>query len=180
MKMKMMFAIIAMLLSTASARTLKSTSCDEDYQAPNYWGECINGEFRNIDRFWDENIKRNENADCGFLVILVPQESVGNKTLTIEYKEMNGVVARNSTGNALQFNDFGYYSLILAQDDSVTAADPSIFIQFYLDNIPVHEGNYQQNFCFWEAGAITTSDHKAVTYEGSYGVDMPGHVIVTF
>jgi len=176
--MKMMFAIIAMLLSTASARTLKSTSCDEDYQAPNYWGECINGEFRNIDRFWDE--KYNVDADCGFLVILVPQESVGNKTLTIEYKEINGFVARNSTGSALQFNDFGYYSLILGQDNTGPAADTSVFILFYLDNIPVHEGNYQQNFCFWEAGDIITSDHKAVTYEGSYGVDMPGHVIVTF
>ena len=179
--MKMMFSMIfAMLLSTASARMLKSPSCDEDYQAPNYWGECINGEFRNIDRFWDDYTKINVDADCCFLVILVPQESVGNKTLTIKYKEMNGVVARNSTGSALQFNDFGYYSLILAQDDTVTAADTSVFIIFYLDNIPVHEGNYQQNFCFWEAGAITTNDPKAVTYEGSYGGDMPGHVIVTF
>ena len=41
--MKMIFAMIfAMLLSTASARTLKGGhSCDTDYQPPNYWGQCI-------------------------------------------------------------------------------------------------------------------------------------------
>ena len=175
--MKMMFAIIAMLLSTASARTLKSPSCDEDYQAPNYWGECINGEFRNVDRIWNGYTKKNVDADCGFLVILVSQDSVGDKTLTIEYKEINGVVKRNSTGNALQFNDFGYYSLILVQDIN----GPAVNVRFLLDGTKVHEGNYKMSEChFWGAGDVTTNDPNAVTYGGSVHFSMPGHVIVSF
>ena len=181
MKMKMMFAMIfAMLLSTASARMLKSNdphSCDEDYQAPNYWGECINGEFRNVDRYWNRSDRRNVYADCGFLVILVSQDSVGDKTLTVEHKEMDGVVGRNSTDNALQFNEFGFYSLIAHQSDF---KGPDVNVRFFLDGTKVHEGNYQQNYCYWEAGAITTNDPNARTYEGSFGVDMPGHIITSF
>ena len=178
--MKMMFAIIAMLLATASARTLKSRtlkahSCDTDYQAPNYWGKCVDGKYRNVDRYWSG--RDNYDADCGFLVILVSQDSVGDKTLTIEYKEMDGAVARNSTGNALQINDFGYYSLISNQDG---VSDSNVNVRFFLDGTKVHEGNYQQNECLWEAGAITTNDPNARTYEGSWGIDMPGHIITSF
>jgi hypothetical protein len=178
MKMKMMFAVIAMLLSTASARTLKSTSCDEDYQAPNYWGECINGEFRNIDRYWNDYTKRNENAGCDFLVILVPQESVGDKTLTVEFDQNERGIMKNSTGNALQFNDFGYYSLIASIMNSY---DPGVTVRFFLDGTKVHEGNYKMDECqIWGAGDVTTNDPKAVTYGGSRHFDQPGHVITSF
>jgi hypothetical protein len=180
MKMKMIFAIIAMLLSTASARTLKSRtlkahSCDTDYQAPNYWGKCVDGKYRNVDRYWDG--KYNEDTDCGFLVILVSQDSVGDKTLTVEYESNGGHIVQNSTGSALTFNDFGYHSLISIQDGG---SDSNVNVRFFLDGTKVHEGNYQQNQCFLEAGAITTNDPNAVTYEGSWGIDMPGHVITSF
>ena len=176
--MKMMFAIIAMLLSTASARTLKAPSlhsCDEDYQAPNYWGKCVDGYYRNTDRYWNGG-GQNEYADCALLVILVSQDSVGDKTLTVEFDENEGFVRRNSTGNALQINDFGYHSLIINQQFK----GPDINVRFFLDGTKVHEGNYQQNYCLFEAGAIHTNDPNARTYEGSFGVDMPGHVITSF
>ena len=179
----MIFAMIfVMLLSTASARTLKSRtlkahSCDEDYQAPNYWGECINGEFRNMDRIWDRSDRRIVYADCGFLVILIPQDSVGDKTLGFTLLLNKGGVAENSTGSPLTFNDFGFYSLILGQSD---LHGPDVNVIFFLDGTKVHEGNYQQNYCQWEAGAITTNDPNARTYEGSYGVEMPGHIITSF
>jgi len=180
MKMKMMFAVIAMLLSTASARTLKSRtlkahSCDTDYQAPNYWGKCVDGKYRNVDRYWSGS--GNYDADCKLLVILVSQDSVGNKTLTVEFDENKGHVRRNSTGNALQINDFGYYSLIANDDYNY---GPDVTVRFFLDGTKVHEGNYQQNYCYCEAGAIATNDPKAVTYEGSWHFDMPGHIITSF
>ena len=179
----MMFAMIfAMLLSTASARTLKSRtlkahSCDTDYQAPNYWGKCVDGKYRNTDRYWNDYTKINEYANCAFLAILVPQDSVGDKTLTVEFDENKGHVTRNSTGNALQFNDFGYYSVILSQSDSY---GPDVNVRFFLDGTKVHEGNYQQNYCGLEAGDITTNDPNARTYEGSWHFDMPGHIITSF
>ena len=173
--MKMMFAIIAMLLSTASARMLKyQHSCNTDYQAPNYWGKCITGIYINVDRYWDGS--DNRYATCGFLVILVPQDSVGDKTLTVKFDENDGRVQRNSTGSALTFNDFGYHSLIIRGDFK----GPDVTVRFFLDGTKVHEGNYQQNYCMFEAGAITTNDPNARTYEGSYGIDMPGHIITSF
>ena len=174
----MIFAIIAMLLSTASARTLKSPSCDEDYQWPNYWGECINGEFRNVDRYWNDYTKINENAGCDFLVILVSQDSVGDKTLTVEVDQAARGIMTNSTGNALQFNDFGYYSLIA---NFANSYDPPVTVRFFLDGTKVHEGNYKMDECqFWGAGDVTTNDPNAVTYGGSVHFSMPGHVIVSF
>jgi len=189
--MKMMFVVIAMLLSTTSARTLKSRtlkahSCDTDYQAPNYWGKCVDGEFRNVDRYWLPGHPRpdgtfikghNEDADCDLLVILVSQESVGDKTLTVEFDENKGHVMPNSTGNVLQINEFGFYSLIAHQ---VSLYGPDVTVRFLLDGTKVHEGNYQQNYCHWEAGAITTNDPNARTYEGSWSIDMPGHIITSF
>ena len=176
----MMFAVIAMLLSTASARTLKSRTlkahwCDTDYQAPNYWGKCVDGKYRNVDRYWDG--KYNPDADCKFLVILVSQDSVGNKTLTVEFDQNEGFVRQNSTGSTLQFNDFGFYSLIINDDYNY---GPDVTVRFFLDGTKVHEGNYQQNYCYLEAGAIHTNDPNAVTYEGSWHYDMPGHVITSF
>jgi len=182
MKMKMMFAIIAMLLSTASARTLKSRTlkdahgCDKDYQFPHYWGKCVDGKYRNTDRYWDGANEINVYADCGFLVILVSQDSVGDKTLTVEFDQNEGFVRRNSTGNALQFNDFGFYSLIINQKFE----GPDVNVRFFLDGTKVHEGNYQQNFCGLEAGDITTNDPTARWFRSSWSIDMPGHIIVTF
>ena len=71
--MKMMFAIIAMLLTTASARTLKEyKSCTEDYQPPNYWGRCIDGMYQ-IDEVWQGGY----DIYCNCLIILVPEDIVG-------------------------------------------------------------------------------------------------------
>ena len=159
-----MITIFAMLLSTAAARTLKGVSCDEDYQSPNYWGKCIDGEYRNMDK----NSAGGE-MGCDTLVILVPKDIVGNKTLSILSEVHEGIIIRD-----LFLNDYGYYAVAIFQD----LKGPDISIEFYLDGIPVHVGNYQQNFCFWEAGSITTNDHDTDTYEGSRGLDMPGHVII--
>ena len=184
MKMKMMFAIIAMLLSTASARTLKERTlkdahgCDKDYQAPHYWGKCVDGKYRNTDRYWNDYTKINEYANCAFLAILVSQDSVGDKTLTVEFDENKGHVMQNSTGSALQFNDFGYHSLIIG--GQAFSYGPDVNVRFFLDGTKVHEGNYQQNFCGLEAGDIHTNDPNARWFRGSYGIDMPGHVIVSF
>ena len=186
MKMKMMFAMIfAMLLSTASARTLKSRTlkdahgCDKDYQFPHYWGKCVDGKYRNTDRYWNDNTKINEYANCAFLAILVSQDSVGDKTLTVEFDENKGHVMRNSTGNALQFNDFGYHSLIIG--GQVFSYGTDVNVRFFLDGTKVHEGNYKMDECqFWGAGDVTTHDPNAVTYGGSVHFSMPGHVIVSF
>jgi hypothetical protein len=182
MKMKMMFAVIAMLLSTASSRTLKERTlkdahgCDKDYQFPHYWGKCVDGKYRNTDRYWDGANEINDYADCKFLVILVSQDSVGDKTLTVEFDQNKGNVMQNSTGSALTFNDFGFYSLIIQQ----ALYGPDVNVRFFLDGTKVHEGNYQQNYCQWEAGDITTNDPTARWFRSSWGIDMPGHVIVTF
>jgi hypothetical protein len=155
--------IIAMLLSTASARTLKGDSCSEDYQPPNYWGKCVDGEYRNVDRDY-----RGYQLGCQSLVILVPKDVVGNKTL-----QANIEVHEGSPTGGLTLNDYGYYSLIFHQE----LKGPDVTIGFFLDGTCVLFRNYQQNYCFLQAGAITTNDDTAVSYEGSYGEDMPGHII---
>jgi hypothetical protein len=109
--------------------------------------------------------------------VLVPQEFVGNKTLGFTLFVNKGGVAGSSSGSPLTFNDFGFYSVILSQSD---LRGPDVDIIFFLDGTKVHEGNYQQNYCHWEAGAITTNDPNARTYEGSWGIDMPGHIITSF
>jgi len=172
-KMKMIFATIAMLLSTASARTLKNhRSCSEDYQPPNYWGRCVGGEYSLVDR--DSG---GQDLNCDFLVIIVPLDVVGNKTLTVNFDVQEGRIKRDLSLDIYDVGRYAVYSVIFEQGDFKGA---DVYITFYLDNILVHQGHYQQNFCFWEAGAITTNDPNAVTYEGSSGKGMPGHIIVTF
>ena len=157
---------LIMLLSTASARTLKGESCSIDYQPPNYWGKCVDGDYKYMDKdsagVWG----------CGALVILVPQDVVGNKTLTIATTLKHGHIGRN-----LGLNEYGYYALIIGQ---YIDYGPDIDIAFYLDGIIVHTGSYQQNVCFLRSGTITTNDPNAVTYEGDYFDSMPGHVITRF
>ena len=159
-----MIALI-MLLSTASARTLKQIACNTDYQPPNYWGKCMNGRYRNADKAWNDH-----KTDCGVLVILVPQDVVGNKTLTIATTLKYGNMIRD-----LGLNDFGYYAVMFEQ---FNVSGPGIDVAFYLDGIIVHTGSYQQNYCFLRSGTITTNDPNAVTYEGDYHNDMAGHVII--
>ena len=159
--------IIAMLLTTASARTLKEySSCTEDYQPPNYWGQCIDGMYK-PDEVWQGGY----DIYCNCLVILVPEDIVGNKTLTIRYTDNHGSIMKGLFNNL-----YGYYALILQQ----SLYGPDFDIEFYLDHIMVHSGNYQQNSCFFEAGSITTNDTNAKTYEGSFLYNIAGHVIVTF
>ena len=164
--MKMIFAMIfAMLLSTASARTLKGGhSCDTDYQPPNYWGQCIDGMYQ-VDEVWQGGY----DTDCGCLVILVPEDIVGNKTLTIRYTDNHGSIMKSLFNNL-----YDYYALIVRQ----SIRGPDFDIIFYLDGTPVHNGNYQQNNCFLEAGSITTNDTNAKTYEGSLLDGMAGHIII--
>lgn len=160
-----MMTFFAMLMSTTSARMLKGDSCSSDYQSPNYWGKCIDGEYKNVDIG-----PQDEPVGCKFLVILVPQDIVGIKELSI-YTEINhGFIARD-----LFLNEYGYYAVILQQD---SFKGPDVDITFYLNMIPAHHGNYQQNACVLEAGSVTTNDPNTKTYEGSWGEDMPGHVII--
>ena len=157
--------LIAMLLSTASARTLKGGhSCDTDYQPPNYWGQCIDGMYQ-VDEVWQGGY----DTDCGCLVILVPEDIVGNKTLTIRYTDNHGSIMKSLFNNL-----YDYYALIVRQ----SIRGPDFDIIFYLDGTPVHNGNYQQNSCFLEAGSITTNDTNAKTYEGSLLDGMAGHIII--
>ena len=157
--------IIAMLLSMASARTLKGDSCSEDYQPFNYWGKCVDGEYRNVD-----TDSQGDQLGCKTLVILVPKDVVGNKTLTIRTDINNGYIIRD-----LFLNDYGYYAVAVKQDPF---KGPNVDITFYLNEIPVYHGNFQQNACLLESGSITTTGPNTVSYEGSYGEDMSGHAII--
>jgi hypothetical protein len=159
--------IFAMLLSTASARMLKGHSCDSDYQSPNYWGKCVDGEYRNV-----EKNSADYELRCSDLVILIPKDIVGDKTLTSQYQINHdyGYLILD-----LSPNDHGYYVMGVHQDP-FNGID--VDIEFYLDGNMVHKGNYQQNACFWEAGAITANDPNTESYEGSFAVDMPGHIII--
>jgi hypothetical protein len=161
-----MMTLLAMMLSTASARTLKvGHSCSEDYQSPNYWGKCVDGKYRNV-----ETNSVGREMGCNALIILVSKDAVGNKTLTIKTHMNDGEIVRD-----LFLSDSGYYTMALFQD---TVNGPDADIEFYIDDIMVHTGNYQQNFCLYEAGAINSNDHESDFYEGSWGKDMPGHVII--
>jgi hypothetical protein len=164
--------LLAMLLSTASARVLgpKSYQCKTDLQPPNYWGKCgkdgvlINPE---ID-FYDS-------ACCDYLVLLVPEKNVGNNNLTIEITFNHG--DRDDIYQDLGLNEFGYYSLIIKQ---TFWYGPDVDITFFLNGTMVHNGRYQQNYCQWEGGDIWTNDPNAVTYGGMFHDNLPGHVIITF
>ena len=129
--------LVAMLLSTASARTLKDSDHD---------------------------------MDCNNLNICVYDELLGNKTLATINIQHKGSVHKfwGDVGSGVSCITFCNFN-----DDG-----PDVDIQFYLDKVLVHKGHYQQNYCFWMAGAITTNDPNAVTLEGSYRDDRPGYVYI--
>ena len=174
--------LIAMLLSTASARVLsekpcgKYYQCDKDYQPPNYWGkcgpleQCQHGDY-NI--YLNLEIDSDKTAPCRYLVLLVPEEVVGNKTLTIDITFNHG--DSDDITQDLGLNEFGYYSLIIKQ---TFWYGPDVNITFFLDGTVVHKGRYQQNNCFMKSGDVWTDDPNAVTYEGDVYYDMPGHIII--
>jgi hypothetical protein len=157
--------LLAMLLSTASARTLKGDSCSKDYQPPNYWGKCIDGMYEYV-----ETNSEGHNLGCGSLVVVAHKHLVGNKTLTVQSWVNHGGVKKE-----LFLNDYNYYTVAFNQDAII---GPDVDIAFYLDGNMVHRGNYQQNYCLLKAGSITVNDPNAESYEGSYGEDMPGHIII--
>ena len=126
---------------------------------------CVDGEYK-----YAESDPDDEFISCNSLVILVPQDIVGNKTLTIENTLKHGDVARNFSSN-----EYGYYSITYIRKSGY---GPVIDVSFYLDGIIVHTGSYQQNYCCLRSGTITTNDPNAVTYEGDYYNYMPGHVII--
>ena len=118
-----------------------------------------------VDEVWQGGY----DTDCGCLVILVPEDIVGNKTLTIRYTDNHGSIMKSLFNNL-----YDYYALIVRQ----SIRGPDFDIIFYLDGTPVHNGNYQQSSCFVEAGSITTNDTNAKTYEGSLLDGMAGHIII--
>ena len=150
--------LLAMLLSTASA-------CSKDYQYPNYWGLCVDGLYK-----YAERDSKGSPWTCEELVILIPQDIVGDKFLTMKTTLKHGSIAQHFSAN-----DCGYYAMVLSQGSGY---GPDIDIAFYLDGIMIHTGNYQQNYCFLESGSITTNDPNAVTYEGDSASIIPGHVII--
>ena len=127
--------LVAMLLSTASARTLKMS--DDD-------------------------------INCNSLIICVPEELKGNKTLTAKNYNKHGEKIRD-WGDT----DAGYCAVFIQ-----TLYGPDIDVEFYLDGIMVHVGNYQQNLCYYEAGAIHTNDSNAETHEGDSDNHRPGYVFI--
>ena len=148
---------LIMLLSTASA-------CSTDYQYPNYWGLCVDGEYKYAERDIDNNP-----FGCNHLVILVPHDIIGDKIFTTKTTIKNGMLSQFASDH-----DYGYYTMAFEN----RSKGPDVDIEFYLDGVIVHTGSYQQNYCYFESGTITTNDPNAVTYEGDYWYQMPGHVII--
>jgi hypothetical protein len=134
-----MMTLLAMLLSSASARTLKEHGGGE------------------------------EDIDCESLVICVPKNVVGDKTLTIETHVNDGDISQA----------FGLYD----QEYCITVIQgsfkgPNIDIAFFLNGLFVRQNNYQQNYCFMQAGAVSTDDHNADTSEGSWSDYIAGHITI--
>ena len=139
--------LMLMLLSTASARTLKDSGDDLHPAVP----------------------------DCGFLYICATNELVGDKKLTTN----NPVPHHGDHGvpdnNVLHY-DAGWCKAYQQSDGYGPDVDD---LEFYLDGVLVHKGHYQQNFCYMEAGAITTNDPNAEIREGSFLFPCrPGYVII--
>ena len=128
-----------MLLSTASARTLKSDDPNHEYMS------------------------------CIYLAICVPDELVGNQTLAIKVPNINHGEQTAYVGDAVSG-----YCAVFAQ----TGYGPDVDLEFYLDGVLVHKGHYQQNVCFFEAGAIHTDDPNAEIREGSAGDHWPGIITI--
>ena len=169
--------LITMLLSTASAHvrdTPPASPCKTDLQPPNYWGKCGKcdkwGEYCILIN-WE--IDLDGNLPCRYLVLLVPEEIVGNNILTIDITFNHGNSA--DIYQDLGLNGFGYYSLIIEQ---TAWYGPDVDITFFLNGTMVHKGNYQQNRCELEAGDIHTNDPNAVIYGGSWNDNLSGHIII--
>ena len=130
-----------MLLSTASARTLKADNPNHQY------------------------------TSCTYLAVCVPDELVGNKTLAIKVLNINhgqdtGYIGDAESGYCAVFTQTGYGPEV---DD----------LEFYLDGVLVHKGYYQQNYCQWAAGDITTDDPSAVCSKGSHN-DKAGRCTIRY
>ena len=167
-----------MLLSTASARVLgpQIYPCKTDYQPPNYWGKCGDlGKYGSDGGVFINPEIYSQTGPCRYLVLLVPEKNVGNNNLTIEITFNHG--DRDDIHQDLGLNEFGYYSLIIHQ---TFWYGPDVDITFFLNGTMVHKGRYQQNYSAFEAPDIWTNDPNAVTYEGSYEFNLPGHIIITF
>ena len=143
----LMMTLVAMLLSTASARTLKDSG---------------------------DNLHPTENT-CSFLYICATNELVGDKKLTTnnpnpihgDHGVKDSDVLHYDAGWCKAYKQsFGYGPDV---DD----------LEFYLDGVLVHKGHYQQNLCYFEAGAITTNDPNAEIREGScFDERRAGYVII--
>ena len=139
--------LVAMLLSTASARTLKGSDDDP------------------------------HRMSCEYLYICATNELVGDKKLTT-----NNPNPRHGD-HGVPDNDVLHYDAgwCKAYRQSSFGYGPDVEdLEFYLDGVFVHKGHYQQNYCGFEAGDITTDDPNAEIRKGGGGSDgrRPGYVII--
>ena len=146
--------LLAMLLSTASARVLLNNPYYDD-------------------------------LSCEDLAICVPNDVVGNRTLTIKEQIRIGKPRLPVTPDCNPYKGPPSYCVAYEQEmlpvwDRGTPVGSDVYLEFYLNGILFHYGNYNQNFCQWTAGAIHTDDPSAVSTQGSKGGGRPGTVIVRF
>ena len=140
--------LVAMLLSTASARTLKGSDDDP------------------------------HRMSCEYLYICATNELVGDKKLTT-----NNPDPRHGN-HGVQDNDVLHYDAgwCKAYKDTFDYGPDVEDLEFYLDGVLVHKGHYQQDYCGFVAGDITTDDPNAEIRKGDTsdvtGVGRPGYVII--
>ena len=106
--------------------------------------------------------------DCGDFVICMPEELTGGKTVRTNTTIHNGQPS-NEWGHLADRKAYcGAYGQIGNGVD--------VTVEFYLDDVLVHKGRYQQNHCILQAGAVTTADPNADVKEGSWSGNNPGVV----
>ena len=141
--MRGMFLMLLMLLSTASARTLKN-AFDPDTDRPG----------------------------CGHFFFCVSSKIYESTTIKIYV---------NAGERKTESFDYNYIVGYCTEFEQASYMGPDVTIEFYNGNGDmIHTGNYQQNYCLLEAGAITTNDHNAEIEinEGSYPRSEAGSVVI--
>ena len=115
---------------------------------------------------------------CSFLYICATNELVGDKKLTT-----NNPDPRHGN-HGVQDNDVLHYDAgwCKAYKDTFDYGPDVEDLEFYLDGVLVHKGHYQQDYCGFVAGDITTDDPNAEIRKGDTsdvtGVGRPGYVII--
>ena len=161
-----------MMLSAASARTLKG---NHHGGYGGYGGHGGHGghapSVRPQALFPPNSLKGPflpDKLGCGDLMICVSRGAVGDKTFKANAHAKEGE----------QTSEFVFTGIAYCAEFTQNLKGPDVYIEFFLDDVMVHKGNYQQNFCFMQSGAITTDDPNADTYEGSWPRDKQGGVLI--